>query len=85
MDEIYQGCMTKNVYGTNKVTGPGEKCLAPTSECFWKDPSDIKNCMVKTRSCTKNEPTASVKACNNYFKQKQWTNHWVLGTTSEYN
>ena len=61
MDQIYQGCMTKNVYGTNKVTGPGEKCFAPASECFWKDPSDIKNGMVKTINCTKNEPTVSIK------------------------
>ena len=43
MDQIYHGCITKSVNGTNKLIGPGEKCLVPTEECFWKDPRDIKN------------------------------------------
>ena len=39
--------MTKNADGTNKIIGPGEKCLVPTDKCFWKDRQDIKNCAVK--------------------------------------
>ena len=32
MDQIYHGCMTKNVDGAKKLIGPGEKCLALTKE-----------------------------------------------------
>ena len=58
---IYHGCMTKNKDCLNRLIGPGEKCLVPTDECFWKDPRDIRSCMVKTRSCTRTEPTVSIK------------------------
>ena len=34
MDQIYHGCMSKNVDGMNKLIGPGEKCLVSTKECF---------------------------------------------------
>ena len=34
MDQIYYGCMSKNVDGMNKLIGPGEKCLISTEECF---------------------------------------------------
>ena len=71
MEQIYHGCMTKNVDGTNKLIGPGGKCLIPTAECFWKDPRDMKDYKVKTRSCTKYEPVVSVQDYDNYFKQKQ--------------
>ena len=53
--------MTKNTDGSNRLIGPGEKCLVPTDEYFWKDPRDIRSCMVKTRSCTRTEPTVSIK------------------------
>ena len=53
MEKIYHGCMAKNADGTNKIIGPGEKCLIPTDKCFWKDPRGIKKGKVKTRSCTK--------------------------------
>ena len=79
MDQIYHGCMTKNADRLNKLIDPGQKCLTPTAECFWKDPWDIKGCKIKTRSCTKKEPTVSIKDCNNYMLQKQWINCWVLG------
>ena len=60
MPQIYHDCMTKNADGTNKIIGPGEKCLFSTGKCFWKDPQDIKNCEVKTQSCSKKEPTVSI-------------------------
>ena len=85
MEQIYQGCMTKNANGTNKLIGPGEKCLIPTAESFWKDPRDMKDCKVKIRSCTKYEPVVRVQDYDNYFKQKQWINRWVLSTSSEDN
>ena len=33
MDQICYRCMAKNVDGTNKLIGPGEKCLVLTEEC----------------------------------------------------
>ena len=51
--------MTKNADGTNK-SNAGEKWLVSTGKCFWKDPQDIKNCEVKTQSCSKKEPTVSI-------------------------
>ena len=85
MDQIYYGCMTKNVDETNKLIGLGKKCLLPTTQCFWKHSRNIKHCRVKTRSYTEKEPTVSVEDYDNYFKQKQWIDHWVLETTSEDN
>ena len=79
MDQIYDGCMTKNVDETNKLIGPGEKCLVPTEECFWKDPWDIKKYKVNTRSCTQKKPTMGIKDYNNCMQQKQWINPWLLG------
>ena len=46
---------------------------------------DIKNCEVKTQSRTKKKPTVSIKAYRNYIEQKEWIDHWVLGTASENN
>ena len=40
---IYHDCFTKNAHGTNKLIGPGEKCLIPTAQCFWKDPKDVRS------------------------------------------
>ena len=62
-----------------------KKCLIPTAECFWKDPRDMKDCKVKTRSCTKYEPVVSVQDYDNYFKQKQWINQWILGVNLQDN
>ena len=84
MDQIYYGCMSKNVDGMNKLIGPGEKCLISTEECFQRDPRDIKNCRVKT-SCPKKEPTVCIKEHDNYMRQKQWINRWVLGIPQEDN
>ena len=47
MENIYHGCITENADGTNKIIGPGEKCLVRIGKCFRKDPRDIKKCNVK--------------------------------------
>ena len=83
MEKIYHGCMAKNADGTNKIIGPGEKCLIPTDKCFWKDPRDIKKSKVKTRSCTKKEPIVSIKGYHDYKQQRQWINRWVLCLAEE--
>ena len=69
--QICHVCVTKNADGTNKIIGPGEKCLVPLGKCFWEDLQDIENCGVKTRSCTKKEPPVSIKPYRNYFEQKE--------------
>ena len=67
MTNIYHGRMAKNTHGTNRIIGPGEKCLVPTDKWFWKDPEDIKSCGVKTGSHTKKERTVNNQAIDNTF------------------
>ena len=80
MEKVYRSCMTKNADGTNKIIGPGEQCLIPTNNPFWKQPQDIKNCGVKTRSCTKKEAMVSIQSYRNYVEQKERAGQWVVGT-----
>ena len=42
----------KNADGTNKLIGPGEKCVIPTDKCSWKNRESMKSSGVKTRSQT---------------------------------
>ena len=67
MDRIYHGCMTKNADRTNRLIGPGEKCLVPTARPFWKYIEDIPAVGVKTRKQYKNQPTASNRTFGTYF------------------
>ena len=76
---IYHGCFTKNADGTNKLTGPREKCLTPTAQCFWKDPKDVHS-GVKTRSQSANQLTVSTEDNEYYFLKKQRIEQWILGT-----
>ena len=48
-NKVFHGCFNKNRDGTNRVIAPGEKCITPTSEPFWKYPEDIF-ASVRTRS-----------------------------------
>ena len=66
---IYHGCFYKNADRTNKFINASEKCFAPTNDCFWKDPSDVKN-GVKTRSHAKNKPKVTLRDCNRYCDKK---------------
>ena len=50
---IYHVCVTENAGGTNKLIGPGEKCLIPIGQCFWKVPIDVCS-GVKTRNQSAN-------------------------------
>ena len=52
-----------------KLSKQVTKCLAPTDECFWKDPCDVKH-RVKTRSRAKNEPRVTLKDFNRYYDEK---------------
>ena len=46
-----------------------EKCLIPTTNCFWKDPHDVINC-VKTHSQTEKQNIIDWKSMVNYFNRK---------------
>ena len=48
-NKVFHGCFDKNRGSTNRVIAPGEKCITPTSEPFWKYPEDIF-ASVRTRS-----------------------------------
>ena len=76
---IYHGCFTKNADGTNKLIGPGEKCLTPTAQCFWKDPNDVRS-GVKTRSQSANQAIVSTEDYEYYFQKKQLIEQWISGT-----
>ena len=67
MVKIYHGCLTKNASGTNRLIGPGEKCLVLTDKCFWKDSEHVKSYGVKTRSHTKKQRSASNRDYDHYF------------------
>ena len=85
MDRIYHGCMTKNADGTNRLIGPDEKCLVPTSQPFWKYVEDIPVTGVKTRRQSKNLSTVSNRTFDTYFrnKNKEDTERWMTAPDSE--
>ena len=66
---IYHGCFYKNADGTNKIIAAGNKRLAPTDECFWKDTCDVKH-GVKRRSRAKNERRVTLRDFNCYHDEK---------------
>ena len=79
MELIYHGCFTKNADGTNKLIGPGEKCLTPTAQCFWKDPKDVRS-GVKTRSQSANQAIVSTENYKYYFQKKEGIEQQISGT-----
>ena len=79
MGLIYQGCMTKNADGTNKLIGSGEKCVTPTAQCFWKDPQDVRS-GIKTRSQSAKQPTVGTQDYDYYFQNKERIRQWISGT-----
>ena len=85
MNRIYQGCMTKNVDGTNRLIGPGEQCLIPTVQPFRKYVEDIPDTGVKKRRQSKNQPTVSNKKFNAHFenKNKEHIEWWMRAPDSE--
>ena len=80
MELIYHGCMNRNADGTNKIIGSGERCLTPTTQCFWKDPQDVKIAGVKTRSQAANQPVVSISDYNYYVENKERIRQWISST-----
>ena len=83
MNRIYHGCFTKNADGTNKIILAGEKCLFPTSKCFWNFPENLENIGVKTCSQRKRDLTVSKKDYDQYFKNKGRIHRWITAADSE--
>ena len=81
MDRIYHGCMTKNTDGTNRLIGPGEKCLVPTAWPFCQYIEDMPNIGVKTRS----QYTVSNWSFDTYFwnKSNEDIERWMTAPDSE--
>ena len=79
MELIYHSCFRKNADGTNKLIGPGEKYLTPTTQCFCKDPKDVRS-GVKTHSQSANQAIVSTEDYEYYFQKKQRIEQWISGT-----
>ena len=69
MAEIYHGCFTKNIDGTNRIIANEEKCSVPTSRAFWKYIEDIP-AGVKTCSQYKKQKVVDRKTFDTYFRNK---------------
>ena len=61
------------------LIGPGEKCLTPSAQCFWKHPKYVCS-GVKTGSQSANQPTVSTEDYECYFQKKQRIEQWISGT-----
>ena len=83
MAKIDHGCMTKNADGSNKLIGTGKQCIISTAAWFWKNPCDIKNTSVRTRSQTKNLPTVCIKDYDYYFENRERIKRWITASDSE--
>ena len=70
MDEIYHGCAKRYKDGSHVLIKKDEKCLIPTTDCFWKDPHDLINCL-KTHSQTEKQKIIGWKSMMNYFNRKR--------------
>ena len=70
MDEIYHGCAKGYKDGSHVLIKKDEKCLIPTTDCFWKDPYGVIN-YVKRCSQTQKQKIIGWKSTMNYFNRKK--------------
>ena len=56
--------------GSHVLIKKDKKCLILTTNCFWKDPHDVINC-VKTRSQTEKQKIMGWKSMINHFNRKR--------------
>ena len=73
---VFHGCFNKNRDGTNRLIAPGQKCITPTSEPFWKFPQDITS-GVRTRSQEQKQKKVTRTQFKKYFQEKdieKWLN-----------
>lgn len=75
----------KNVDWTNRLIGPGEKCLVQIGRPFWKYIEDIPNRGVKTRWQYENQPAVRNRTFGTYFqnKNKEDIEQWMTAPDSE--
>ena len=69
MDCIYHGCFRTEIDGTNRIIGPNETCLIPSSKLCSKYIEDIPG-GVKTRSQYKKQPLDNLIEFDTYFRNK---------------
>ena len=67
MDCIYHGCFRTEIDGTNRIIGPNETCLIPSSKLCSKYIEDIPG-GVKTRSQYKKQPLVNLTEFDTYFR-----------------
>ena len=75
-NNVFHGCFNKNRDGTNRLIAPGQKCITPTSEPFWKFPQDITS-GVRTRSQEQKQKKVTRTQFKKYFQEKdieKWLN-----------
>ena len=56
--------------GSHVLIKKDKKGLIPTTNCFWKDPHDVINC-IKTRSQTEKQKIMGWKSMMNHFNRKR--------------
>ena len=69
MDCIYHGCFRTEIDGTNRMIGPNETCLIPSSKLCWKYIEDIPG-GVKNHSQYKKQPIVNLIEFDTYFRNK---------------
>ena len=75
-NNVFHGFFNKNRDGTNRLIAPGQKCITPTSEPFWKFPQDITS-GVRTRSQEQKQKKVTRTQFKKYFQGKdieKWLN-----------
>ena len=70
MDETYHGYTKGYKDGSYVLIKKDEKYLIPTTDCFWKDPHDVINC-IKICSQTEKQKIIGRKSMMNYFNRKR--------------
>ena len=68
-NNVFHGCFNKNKDGTNRLIAPGQKCITPTSEPFWKFPQDITS-GVRTRCQEQKQKRVTRTQFKKYFQEK---------------
>ena len=69
MDCIYHGCFRTEIDGTNRIIGPNETCLIPSSKLCWKYTEDLPGGL-KNHSQYKKQPFVNLIEFDTYFRNK---------------
>ena len=67
MDKMYHGCRRGHVDSSHCLIKKGKKCMAPTANCFWKDPHET----VKTHRQTEKQRIIDYRSMMDCFNMKR--------------